>query len=161
VVNGGTDNVSTAFINEDGTLDPPAESPYPTGGDAPIGHSFAIVDSDDRAALQVDYDHVQKQKGKRIKVRFSVKAAEPLKVKARGVVTARGLKRSPKLKPVRVHMAAGESRSFTVKLKRKRKNKVVFARMRKGKQAKANFDVYGIDALGNIDGPRLKVLLDR
>jgi hypothetical protein len=99
----------------------------------------------------------QRQTGKRIVVKVRVKAKERLSAKASGTI-----KVSPtyKLKPKRVKLAAGESKTLRMKSKKAKAKKIARA-LKRGEKARAKLAVKLADLAGNTETEKLRVMLQR
>ena len=157
VANGTSNDVASFFIEASGALG--ERQLDPTGGTSPTGRSIALIDTDDRVAFAVERKARQKQTGKRVRIKFSIKTGEPIDVAANGVVTARGIKKAQKLKALRVGLPSGLDRRFTLTLAKRSKNRAILGRIDKGKRAKATITFTATDDLGNSGVRRVKVKL--
>jgi 6-phosphogluconolactonase len=159
VTNSTSNSVSSFTIEANGDLAPVAGSPFSTGGSAPSGRSIAVLDTDDQVSFDVKFKRKQKQHGKRIKVRFKLIADEAISARVTGVIAGRGLRQGAKLKRVRTALDSGQSRNFTMKLKKKQAGKGIAKLLGKGKKLKANLTFLVTDDLDNTNIRRVKILL--
>ena len=99
----------------------------------------------------------QSQKGKKIVVTVKVKARERLTAKASGEIKVNP---TYKLRPKKVQVAAGKSKTLKLKPKKKAARKIATA-LKRGEKAKAKLTVKLTDLAGNTETEKLRVRLRR
>ena len=99
----------------------------------------------------------QRQSGKRIVVRVKVKAKEQLTAKASGKIKVNP---TYKLRPKKVQVAAGKTKTLKLKPKKATAKKIATA-LKRGEKAKAKLTVKLTDRAGNSETEKLRVRLKR
>ena len=112
---------------------------------------------DDEPAGSATASRTQRQTGKRIIVRVKVKADEQLTAKASGKIKVNP---TYKLRPKKVQVAAGETKTLSLKPKQKAAARIAQA-LSRGEKAKAKVTVNLTDAAGNTETEKLRVRLRR
>ena len=99
----------------------------------------------------------QKQRGKRIRVKVKVKAKERLTARATGEVE---INPTYKLKPRRIQVAAGKTKTLKLKPRKKAARRIAHA-LKRGEKAKAKVTLKLTDLAGNRETEKLRVRLRR
>ena len=125
--------------------------------EVPCGARVAVDSLTDRKlAGKASAKKTQRQKGKKVLVKVKVKAKERLTAKASGKIK---INPTHKLKPRKVQVATGKTR--TLKLKLKKAAKRIIAALKRGQTAKAKLTVSLTDRAGNNATEKLRVELKR
>ena len=110
-----------------------------------------------RPVGKVTADRTQRQKGNKIRVKVRVKAKDRLTVKASGKIKVNP---TYKLRPKRVQVAAGKTKTLRLKPKKAKADKIAAA-LKRGEKAKARLTVKLTDLAGNRETEKLRVSLKR
>ena len=113
--------------------------------------------TDTKLAGKASAKKIQRQRGKRIRVAVKVKAKEQLTAKASGKIR---INPTYKLKPKKVKLAAGKTRTLRLKPGKKAAGKIARA-LKRGETAKARLTVKLTDLAGNRETERFTVRLKR
>ena len=100
----------------------------------------------------------QRQHGKKIVVKVKVKAKERLTAKASGKIK---VKPTYKLKPKKVQVAGGKTKTLKLKPKKEGQAKRIAAALKQGEKATAKLTVKLTDHAGNSETEKLSVRLKR
>ena len=139
--------------NLDGTdVDRTASSPA-------AASSGIAVDTlpDTKLAGKATAARTQDQRGEGIAVRVKLKAKEQLTAKATGKIKVNP---TYKLKPKKVQVAAGKTKTLRLKPKKRAARKIARA-LKRGEKAKAKLTVKLTDRAGNTETEKLRVRLKR
>ena len=126
------------------------------GADGPVGVAVNTL-PDTKLAGKATAATTQGQSGTKIVVRVKLKAKEQLTVKASGMVK---VDPTYKLRPKKVQVAAGKTKTLKLKPKKKAARKIAAA-LKRGEKAKAKLTVKLTDLAGNRETERLRVGLKR
>ena len=119
---------------------------------------FLAVDAlTDTVAGEASAAKTQRQRGKRIVVTVRVKAKDRLTAKATGEIKVNP---TYELKPKKVRVAAGKSKTLKLRPKKTKAKKIARA-LKRGEKAKAKVTVKLTDPAGNRETEKLRVRLKR
>ena len=121
----------------------------------PASRSFTV---DAEVAGKASAAKTQKQHGKKIVVKVKVKAKEQLTAEASGEIKVNPAYR---LKPTKAHVAAGKTKTLTLKPKKKGQTKRIARALKRGKKATAKLSVKLADVAGNSETEKFRVRLKR
>ena len=144
---------SIGRANLDGTH---VDERFITGAGIPTGVAVNTL-PDTRLAGRATAATTQGQSGKQIVVRVKLKANEQLTAEASGKVKVNP---TYKLRPKKVQVAAGKTKTLRLKPKKKAARKIATA-LKRGEKANARLTVRLTDWAGNTESEKLRVRLKR
>jgi hypothetical protein len=161
VVDAGTANgLSLDQRGLERTVDQPSVTDVDDGTDiGSVERAAPVIPPDDTVvdSPALDAKEVQKQKGKKIKVKVTVGAAEAVDVVTAGKIKAG--KKKYNLKSVTTSVGANGTEKVTLKPKGKRATNKIVNFLATGKKAKAKVSALFTDAVGNEATEKVKVKL--
>jgi hypothetical protein len=161
VVDAGTANgLSLDQRGLERTVDQPSVTDVDDGTDiGSVERAAPVIPPDDTVvdSPALDAKEVQKQKGKKIKVKVTVGAAEAVDVVTAGKIKAG--KKKYNLKSVTTSAGANGTEKVTLKPKGKRATNKIVNFLATGKKAKAKVSALFTDAVGNEATEKVKVKL--
>ena len=155
---GGSGTVGRANLDGSGAATYFIPEPvYPALGSGPPQGVSVDALTDTKAEGKASAARTQGQTGKRIVVKLKVRAKERLDAKATGKIKVNP---TYKLKPKKVKLAAGKTKTLRLKPKKAKATQIATA-LKRGEKAKAKVTVKLTDAAGNSETEKLRVRLRR